>query len=239
MKYRRFLLASPLAPAALVALLVAAAQSSACNGAVAEAPSDGGLDAATDAEPVVGDELNDEITLPPPDASVSCSVNKGEDFIDFCFQKQVLAAEHNVFDPKLGIASSWSATSGLPDTDGGTVVRDVRDDVAYAASLATFAISAEEYGDNSIQATVLSPDSAALASIIVGKLGTLPATYEGDLYMRLRRFAAGLRVQEGQLVQSDATVGGTEIDALADAYGRAIYATYFHLLPAGAGARRW
>ena len=230
MKYRLAFVS----PVVLAALGLFVAQSSACGGSSQDVAADAGLDAG-DAEIVLGDEL-DEILTPVPDASVSCAVNKTgntvEDYIAFCFQKQVLETEHGVFDPKLGIASSWSATTGEPASDGGVVLHDVHDDVAYAASLASFAISAEEYGDTSIQQNILSPDSAALASIIAGKLATLPATYEGEIYMRLRRFADGLRVQGGLLTQTDATAGGTEIDALADAYGRAIYTTYFHLIPA-------
>ena len=220
----RLIFASPF----LLALAtLAGAQLPACSGNVTPSPAtDAGPDASLDA----GTAQETSIPPPPGDASAtSCTLNPttnpgaAVDFIDFCFQKQILLAEHKVFDPKAGIASSWSSSTGLPDSDGGAVGRDVRDDVAYAASLATYAISAEVYGDTEIANGVVTPDLTALASIVQTKLAILPATYEGELYMRLRRFAAGLR-------SINDTIDGDKIDAIADAYGRAIYATYFHPL---------
>jgi hypothetical protein len=134
-----------------------------------------------------------------------------------------------VFDPKNGVASSWSVTTGEPDTDGGVISHSYRDDVAYGASLATYAISANVYGDSEITASIVTPDLTALSALVQAELATLPASYDGELYMRLRRLAQGIDSLH------DATDGGAlgaPVDAIADAYGRAIYATYFHPLAA-------
>jgi hypothetical protein len=214
----RWALASPF----VVGLMgIAASQASACSGTLA----DGTTDAGSSAD--AGPSSSSDGGLPPiptSDASVtSCYVGKSEDYIDFCLQKQILVAEHEVFDPKAGIASAWDAKTGVPVTDGAAIVHDVRDDVAYAASLSSYAINAAVYGDTEIDQTVVTPDLIALAPLVEAELATLPASYDGELYMRLRRFANGMRLL--------ADVGnGARLDALADAYGMAIYTTYFHPL---------
>jgi hypothetical protein len=223
----RFALASPflLAPLGLVALGVLGSQASACNGSLDQESADAGSDA--DAA-TVGSDVSDLPPIPNADAAVvNCQVNKGEDYISFCVQKQVLLAEHKVFDPKLGLASSWNVTTGTPDSDGGVVGHDVRDDVAYAATLSIYAISAEVYGDTDIANSVVRPDLAALAPLVEAELATLPASYDGELYMRLRRFANGMRLM-------DDVTNGAALDAIAQAYGQAIYTTYFHPIASGA-----
>jgi hypothetical protein len=218
-------------PFVLALFALGGAQVAACDGGTLQAS-----DAGADTGPATGADANapdDADGVPVPDASTSCSVNgsgtQAEDFIDFCFQKKILAAEHKVFDPKLGVASSWSVTTGNPDTDGGAIVHSYRDDVAYGASLGTYAISAEVYGDSEISASVVVPDLTALSTLVQSELATLPASYDGELYMRLRRFAQGL--DSLQDADDGAPFGGS-IDAIADAYGRAIYQTYFHSLAA-------
>jgi hypothetical protein len=232
MKYRSALFY----PLFLAGFSVLGAQASGCNGSLLTPVGDGGADGG-DAAAVVGDEGDEIPPLPPPDASTNCTVNPGEDFIDFCLQKKILIAEHALFSPTLGLPSSWSANTGKASTDGGVILHDVNDDVAYGSSLSLYAISALEYGDTDIQDGIVAPDLAALAPLVEAELTQLPASYDGEIYMRLRRFAAGLRIQGPEIAASDATVGGTAIDAIADAYGRAIYATYFHPLasPPGPG----
>ena len=155
--------------------------------------------------------------------------NSTADYVDFRLQKQILVAEHKVFNPDAGIASSWSATTGAPDTDGGAIVYDLNDNVAYGASLGLYSISAGEYGDTEIAGTIVAPDLTALSALVQAELTTLPASYDGELYMRLRRFAQGL---DGLQETADGAANGAPINALADAYGRAIYTSYFHSLAA-------
>jgi hypothetical protein len=217
----RFAFASPFV---LSIVAVAGAQASGCNGALGGAPSgDGG---APEASLDAGSLQDTSSPAPVADGAVnSCAASgllKG-DYIDFCFQKAVLVAEHRVFDPTAGMPSSWSSITGKPDTDGGVAAHDVRDDVAYAASLATYAISAEVFGDTDIKDWVVTPDLTALAALLETELATLPASYDGEIYMRLRRIASGLRTLN--LVPD-----GNKIDTIADAYGKAIYTTYFHPL---------
>jgi hypothetical protein len=213
-------------PFVLGLLLFLGAQTSGCNGGIDDSGADAGADVAVD------DDSGQDGALPPalPDDSsvLSCNVNAGEDFIDFCFQKQVLTTEHAFFSPDAGIASSWNATTGNVNKDGGVVVHDFHDDVAYGSSLSMYAISAQTYGDSQIAATVVTPDLNALAPLVEAELATLPASYEGELYMRLRRLAQGLN-----FIQD--TTDGAKVDAIAEAYGRAIYATYFHALTPEAG----
>jgi hypothetical protein len=224
----RFFFASPFV---VLGLGITAAEVAACNGSSAgPSAAEGGADTGS-VVVVTPDAGGDEGGLPPIEASTSCTIAKGIDFIDFCFQKKVIEAEHAVFDPAAGIASSWSSSTGKPDMDGGGVAHSYKDDVAYAASLATYSISAQAYGDTELSGSIVAPDLTALAPIVEAELATLPATYEGELYMRLRRFAQGLNSLGA--VPDGGGPGGA-IDALADAYGRAIYTTYFHAIDAAA-----
>jgi hypothetical protein len=215
-----------LPPFVLGFLALFGAQTSGCNGQ-ADSPADAGTDSA------VGNDAAEDApaNLPPDDATTNCTVNAKEDYIDFCLQKQILVAEHKVFSPT-GVASSWNANTGQPDTDGGLVVHDYRDDIAYGASLATYSISASVYGDTEIAGTVVAPDLTALAPLVLVELAPLPQSYDGETYMRLRRFAQGLNLLPSTDI--DGAPNGAGIDALADAYGRAIYTTYFHPLAPGA-----
>jgi hypothetical protein len=101
------------------------------------------------------------------------------------------------------------------------VVHSAGDDVAYGAALAAYAASAAAYQDTQINAIVKS-DLASIAHLVETELTTLPADYDGALYLHLRRFAAGLRA--AGLADAD------PIDKLAVSYGTAIYTTYFHTL---------
>ncbi len=210
----RFALVSPFLVAALG--LAGGQVAAGCNGSLDTASGDAGADADAVA-PATGDANSSLPPIPGSDAAVvNCMVTKGEDYISFCVQKQILLAEHAVFDPKVGLASSWNAKTGTPDADGGAVLHDVRDDVAYGASLSLYEVSAEVYADTEIASSVVTPDLLALAPLVEAELATLPATYDGELYMRLRRFAAGLEL-------IDDTKDGAAIDAIAQAYGEAIY----------------
>jgi hypothetical protein len=218
MKSSRLLFASPFV-LALATLL--GTQEFACSGSLAPA---GPLDGGSDDGSYDAGSLPETAPPPVPDSAVGvCPLAKKggmEDFIDFCFQQSMLITEHGAFDPMAGMPSSWNASTGKPDTDGGVVVHDVRDDVAYAASLATYSISAEAFGDTAIKAWIVVPDLTALAALLEAELASPPASYDGELYMRLRRIAAGMRVVN---LSTDAD----KIDALATAYGTAIYTNYF------------
>ena len=161
-----------------------------------------------------------------PDAAVAnCTLlNSGtaSDPVSLCLQKAILQAEHGVFSATTGTPTSWDLNTGLVNTDGGVPLHDVTDDLAYGASLGLYAISSGEYGDTEFQAAATA-DMVALAALLQKE--TLPAGYDGRVYMRLRRLAQGLRVlNQGAAADS--------IDALAETYGKAIYSTYFHPLTA-------
>jgi hypothetical protein len=162
----------------------------------------------------------------PADTTVSncmLSSNAGTDPVDLCFQKKALEALHTAaFDPKKGVATSWSYQTTLPDTDGGVTLHTWQDDVAYASDCARYHANAAPYGDNTFTPTA-DADLLALAPLIEKELAPLPAQYEGDDYARLRSAASGL------LVINDLT-DGKAVNTIADAYARQIYATYFHKL---------
>jgi len=168
---------------------------------------------------------------PSPDGSISsCTLNNGSDPVALCTQKIVLAAMHaHAFDPKAGIASSWSPTTGAADVgDAGTRLHAWTDDVGYAAASALYHTSSAVYGDTQLT-PVLDNDLIALVPLLESELTPLPASYAGEPYLRLRLAAGGLRTI------NDLT-DGNAVDALADAYGRAIYTKYFFpLAPGDAG----
>ena len=86
----------------LAVLALVGAQASGCNGDL-ESPSDGGPDAADAGADVTDDGI---ANLPPLDGSTNCTVggnsNSTADYVDFCLQKQILVAEHKVFNPDAG-----------------------------------------------------------------------------------------------------------------------------------------
>jgi hypothetical protein len=190
-----------------------------CGDDSGDAGGDAGFDSGVDS----GEADAAGPNLTPSDASgqANCTVN-GIDYIDFCLQKTILRGEHAVFDPKNGVASSWSATTFAPNSDGGSVLHDYRDDVAYGSSLSIYLISENEYSDTQLD-PIITADLSALAPLVESEFTTLPASYDGELYLRLRRLAEGL-----SLVQD--TANGAKITAIADAYGRAIYSMSFHPL---------
>ncbi len=160
----------------------------------------------------------------PGDTSVSnCTLSSSSgvpDPVALCRQKAALIALHGAaFDPKKGVATSWSSQTGLPDTEAGVELHSWQDDVAYAAACALYHANAQPYGDTSFTPTA-DADLLALAPLIEKDLATLPAEYEGEDYRRLRTTASGL------LFIND-TTDGMAINALADKYGRQIYSKYF------------
>jgi hypothetical protein len=158
-----------------------------------------------------------------------CMIEMGADPVGFCTQKLVLGAEHMyAYKPATGVAQSWDATSLKPDVapDGG-VYHDPRDDAAYAASCARYHTNATVYGDTNITGT-LDQDLEQLATLLTTELTPTPSGYSGELYLDLRTASLGLAV----LGDTD---GGTDLDALAESYGRAIHDASYVVLGTGDG----
>lgn len=164
---------------------------------------------------------------PPEDSgtSVKCVLDQGGDPVGLCVQKFVLLAWHDAaFAPGTGVVESWDSTTFAPDEDGeGKVLHDRRDDAAYGAALARYYPSAKIYGDDEINATVVQ-DLKALVPLIESQFAALPDEYDGELYWNLRAMASGLRVL-------NELPSAGKIDAVAEAYGRAIFASHYHTLP--------
>jgi len=155
----------------------------------------------------------------PPISTTQCRLPPElTDPVGFCTQKAAILAIHAAMTDA-GVPSDWSVDTLAPATDGGVVAHDVREDVAYGAALSAYAASAAAYTDTQINALVTS-DLTAMAHRVETELATLPADYDGALYLRLRRFASGLRA--AGISDADA------IDQLAVSYATAIYTTYFH-----------
>jgi hypothetical protein len=190
----------------------------ACGGGTSGNPdqtdaSDGPADALPDAN-------RPEVVVPPPDASVlNCMLADRTDPVALCTQKLVLRSLHNAaFNTTTGVAASWSYATGLPDP----VPHDWHDDVGYAAALTGYYQSSLLYGDTELTPTV-SGDLMTLTTLVLAELAMLPDEYSGEAYQRLRAAAGGLRLL-------NFVTDGDMLDAIADAYGRAIYTKYFFAL---------
>jgi hypothetical protein len=140
--------------------------------------------------------------------------------VGLCIQKMVLEAWHEAaFVHGQGVYESWDSDTFMPDEQDGAPLRDRRDDVAYGAAIARYHGSAQRYGDNELT-EMLDEDLKKLVPIVQGKFAQLPSEYDGQLYFDLRAMAGGLRMlNELQLA--------APLDALAEAYGRAIYESHY------------
>src|SRR5207253_1471052 len=133
---------------------------------------------------------------PPADSgSASCKLANGTDPVLLCFQKSLLTRQIDaVVADGVGVYTSWSSTTFEPDKDdGGQLVHDFHDDVAFAASIASYQASALVYNDTehkgAFDALLLK-----LAPVITKDFTPLPAEYGGDSYRHLRLLADALRV---------------------------------------------
>jgi hypothetical protein len=214
----------------VVPLLIVPAALWQCSSQTPAAP---GQDAGPEASTGDDDDANGDDSLGDDDSGPTINCNLGysaampSDPVSLCFQKQVIEFVHkSVVTPTGGVAASWDSTSLLPTSDGGTVLHDWRDDAAFGSAIADYINYASKYGDNQISPDIY-PVLAQIAIVLEGELATLPDEYDGEPYMHLRNVAAGLNFI------SDMT-DATAIDAIADAYGRAIATTYLHPL-GGAG----
>ena len=199
----------------------------ACGGDDSAAPQPDASDGASEADTTV--VPNDALT-PLPDGNVRhCTLAGGNDPVGLCTQKIVLGTLHTAaFDPKKGLAASFDSKTFSPDDDdAGAILHDLHDDVAYAAAIGVYTASASRYGDTEIN-SLLDPDLLALAPIMEDELAILPDEYSGELYTRLRTAAGALRILNDN-------ADGAKIDALADAYGRAIFTKYFFALAGTTG----
>jgi hypothetical protein len=186
-------------------------------------------DAGADATSEQDEDAASSDDVAPMDAYVSnCMLTTsdyGPDPVQLCVQKPILLSLHNdAFNPKTGVATSWSYVSGLPDTDGGVILHTWQDDVAYANACYLYHQNAQPYGDTSLTPTV-DADLLALAPLIESELATLPLEYDGDDYRRIRGAASGLNVLNDD-------TDGTSVGAIADGFGRQIYSKFFYKLAA-------
>jgi hypothetical protein len=217
----------PLVALSLLLPLSAAGALWSCGGGDASTTTTG--TSAGGGAPDAGDaaELDEFPVAPDAGLTASCTLDNGTDPVGLCIQKVVLGAEHlAAFDAVRGLAQSWDSTTFAPDTDASHVVlHDAHDDAAYAASVARYHQSAETYGDTELTGQ-LDADLIALAPTLTKELTPAPAEYAGELYRDLRDASGGLRY----LNQNDLA---TSVDALAEAYGRAIFDAYYVTLAAG------
>lgn len=184
---------------------------------------DAGPEAATDAR---ADQM---VAIPDPDASTrQCLLLSGNDPIGFCEQKDVLRATlESAYAEGVGVYASWDSKTFLPDkSDAGALVRDFHDDLGIAAALANYHASAIRYGDNEVTA-LFDATLLKLEKVIEADLTPLPREYGGDVYRQLRTIAGTLRT-------NNRTDEALRIDALAEAYARAIYTNFAQSGDAGA-----
>lgn len=189
---------------------------------VQPAPSADGPDAASD---TLSDRLPGHDVYWPEAAPVAhCTLDNGSDPVGLCVQKLVLGHEHAAaFDPAMGVAESWDASTLRPDEADGGVLHNVYDDVGYGASIARYHVSAGIYGDTEITA-MLDADLLKLAPLIESELATPPNEYGGDLYWDLRTVAGGLRF----LNRNDEA---DRVDGIAEVYAQQILDSHFVKLP--------
>jgi hypothetical protein len=220
--------------AALAGAASAASALPSCSGAASPdgAVSPDGGAGSPDADPP---DVQADAIAPYPDAAptVSCALDNGSDPVGLCTQKMVLRAVHEAAVAKAGVASGWDPKSFAPDhDDAGATIHDPRVAAAYGAAVARYHESSRTYGDDELTAA-LDADLVALAPGLVAALTPPPAGYSGELYADLRGAAAGLRYVDRDDLAA-------QLDAIAEAYGRAIHATYWVAIappPAGdAGA---
>ena len=158
---------------------------------------------------------------------VKCKLENGGDPAALCTQKVVLTAQRRGgFVAEGGVYASWDSKTFVPDTnDAGAPLHDFRDDLGFGAAIANYHYTSGFYGDSEITATL---DNAlvSLAIVAEAELATPPADYDGEVYSRLRVFGAGLRyINENE--------HAAKIDAIAEPYARAIYATYYQPVVGG------
>ena len=190
--------------------------------------SDGAAPATPLAEASTSDasdaEVADDTALPPLDAStIHCTLFDGTDPVGLCAQKVALRSMHSVFTDSSGVPSRWDAKTGIAEKDdAGNTSHDPKDDIAYGAALTRYFVNSIAYGDEELT-TIAYGDLPRVATLVEKELAVLPKSYDGALYRNLRYLAVGLRYV-------DSTDHATKIDALADAYGAAIYTGYYHVL---------
>jgi hypothetical protein len=207
----------------------------ACGGDDNAAPN-GPPDAAPD---VTIDVPVDNYSAPLDGTVVRCKLDNGTDPVNLCLQKRMIESEHaSALVPNVGVASSWNYATFAPDTaDGGAQpAHDFHDDIGYGSELADYLYASQAYGDNEI-APLVSADIETIAHLLEGEVGTPPAEYRGDTYLKLEKLAQALRTL-------DDVPEGDKIDGYADAYARGIYTGFAQTvsgtdvvlgLPAGGG----
>jgi hypothetical protein len=173
------------------------------------------VDPADAAPDITVEASSDSDTPDPPDViRTACQLDDGSDPVSLCTQKRILRYMKEAAVSSSGVASSWDYKNAVPNP----APRTVQDEIAYAASVANYLFSSAVYGDNVLTGG-LEVELSALSKSIVQKLATLPATYEGVLYWRLRAIATRLRF-------IDRNADAIAVDARADAYALQIDSKY-------------
>jgi len=204
---------------ALSLLLAALALASCSSDQVSTQPSpQPSQDAAADEQDVAAQVESGP--LPDVETVSRCRLDSGADPVALCVQKFVLLAQHaQAFSPATGVADSWDSISAGPHEPDGSIATTPEDNVGYGASIARYLSSARVYGDTEAN-DALGSDLKALAPIVRSQLATLSDQYGGELYLRLRTLANGLRLL-------NATEEADKLDTIADAYGRGIYDKHY------------
>jgi hypothetical protein len=155
------------------------------------------------------------------------------DPVAYCVMRDVLQNQHaNAFSSKTGTFAGWNYNTLLPETgDGGAPLHSVQDDVSYGSSCTDFYQWSQLYADPTSlddDGGGTSTDLADLAPILEKELAPLPPDYDGELYFNLRNVALGLKILA---INGDSA----KIGAIADAYARQIYTSFYFPLPLAGG----
>jgi hypothetical protein len=139
------------------------------------------------------------------------------DPVALCFQGELLTTEvAKAYVNGQGIAQTW-------DDAGNKSGHVWQDDLGLASAIASFGCSAQFYGNTDYAS--LNAVLGDLAGVLEKELAAPPAGYDGEIYFRLRNAEAGYNYL-------DDSTDAAAFRGLADAYGRAIQASYAHSVPA-------
>ena len=204
-------------PLAVAPLAFSACSSSNDSPAAAQAP-DATDNDANDAAP-----SNDSSVIPFEASTVHCTLFDGTDPVGLCAQKIVLRTMHSVFTDKGGVPARWDSHTAIgARDDAGNTAHESKDDIAFGAELSRYYVNSIAYGDEELT-PIAYTDLPRIATLVEAELASLPATYDGEVYRNLRYLAIGLRYV-------DSNDHATKIDGVADAYGAALFTTYYHRL---------
>jgi hypothetical protein len=159
-----------------------------------------------------------------PEGGSSCTIGVAgmtSDPVALCFQGYLLTTEVDAaYVRGQGVAQTW-------DDLGHTSGHAWQDDLGLASAIASFACSAEYYGNGEFASVYMVLGD--LASVIPREFPSAMAGYDGEVYFRLRNAEAGYNYFNG-------AAQAAKFGAMAETYARAIQDSYAQpVAPAGDG----